>query len=105
MSTGTHRFGDVAGGAEFPQLEVAGVLGDGLAEHLCGGGLSLGLHDLLLLLLQRAVHHEGRALSLLLRDLFIEQDDESTTSLSPLSQCRIMIDLSSEVMSRIFWLS
>ena len=77
--------GNFLGRGQFPELEVARVLADGGAQHRGGGRLSLGLHDLLLLLLQRAVHHEGRALRLLLRDLFIEQVDESTTSLSPLS--------------------
>ena len=74
----THRFGDVARRPEFPELEVAGVLGDGLSEHLRGGRLSLGLHDLLLLLLQGPVHHESCPLCLLLRNLGRKQEHLSS---------------------------
>ncbi len=54
---------------ELPELEVSRVPGDGLSQHLCGLGLSLSLHDLLLLLLLGPVHDERRPLRLLLRHL------------------------------------
>ena len=74
----SYRLCDLRRSPELPELEVPGVLGNGLSQHLRRLGLSFRLDNLLLLLLLGAVHHEGRPLGLLLG--YLHDGKNETTS-------------------------